>query len=113
MSVLVAILTGLMVESAMSQAAQPLPIELELLEESDRVTVVLVTQAEVSQRISYTLEMKGKSSSTHKSSSMIHGGERTEISRMSMNVGENWCARLEVTRQDGSVYAIVRGPCRD
>ncbi|MEE4153172.1 MAG: curli-like amyloid fiber formation chaperone CsgH [Erythrobacter sp.] len=89
-----------------------LPLELETIEEDGRVTVVLVANPEVSRRIDYTLELKGLSSSTHRSSSEVAAGQRTEISRMRMSVGEDWCARLSITEPDGSVHVITRGPCR-
>lgn len=104
--------TALAASLAMTPTAHKPPLELELFEEDGSVTVVVVAQPEVSRRLDYTLELNGNSSSTHRSSSEVAGGQRTEISRMRMSVGENWCARLTVIEPDGSVYEITRGPCQ-
>lgn len=106
------ILLPLIVSGAMTDAAQQRAVRLETVHEGDSVRVIVVAEPQQTQTIDYTLVMEGSSSSRHRSKSTVVGGQRSDISKMTMTVGENWCARLTVIEEDGTQYELTSGPCQ-
>ncbi|MGB3470261.1 MAG: curli-like amyloid fiber formation chaperone CsgH [Erythrobacter sp.] len=86
-------------------------IALEVTRNAGTVDVAVIAQSRTTQQIDYTLTLEGQSSSTHRSNSEVAGGQRMIVSRMSMSVSGDWCARLKVIEASGLEYEITDGPC--
>lgn len=96
----------------MTDAPQQHAVRLETAVEGGMVEVIVVAEPLQTQTIDYTLVLEGSSSSKHRSKSTVAANRRSEISRMKMAIGDNWCARLTVIEENGAQYELTSGPCR-
>jgi len=87
-------------------------LALEVTRHADIVDVAVIARSQANQQIDYTLTLEGQSSSTHRSNSEVAGGKLTILSKMSMSVSGDWCARLKVIEASGLEYEITDGPCK-
>lgn len=75
------------------------------------VEIEVVADSPVTQQIDFTAQLTGASNSRHKSSSSVAAGERQVLSRMRINSGDGWCAKVDVTEASGAKYTLSAGDC--
>lgn len=102
---------ALALASAGSAGEPPRALALNVTQSDGSVELELVAQSHVAQHVSYELELKGPSRSRSSGSTELQAGERHVLSRMKSNVGDDWCAVLDVTESSGATYRVTAGSC--
>ena len=104
---LISVLSTLLLGVGASGGGAEPALSLEVSEADGQVEVHLVGKADRALKVSYTLEVTGQSSSTHRGSTALQAGSRSVL----VSAGKDWCARLSVTENGGDSYEIVEGTC--
>ncbi|WP_299194212.1 curli-like amyloid fiber formation chaperone CsgH [uncultured Erythrobacter sp.] len=95
--------------SAHSETTRALTLDVE--ESGDMVEIQLVANSPVTQQVEYELELVGGSRSRHSGNTSIAAGDRHVLSRLRTNIGDGWCATVEVTEASGQSYTLTAGDC--
>lgn len=75
------------------------------------VEVQLIGLSPRAQAVSYSLEIKGQSTSRHRGSTTLTAGTRAVLSTMKTRAGDDWCVTLTAEEEGRAPYEITRGPC--
>ena len=86
-------------------------LALNVSESENNVEIQLVALSAVAQQVEYSIELVGNSRSRHSGNTAIPAGDRQVLSRLSTNVTDTWCARVEVTEGSGESYTLTAGDC--
>lgn len=97
--------------SAVSASNHERALSLNVIENTDSVEIEVVADSPVTQQIEFTAELTGASNSRHKSNSSVASGNRQVLSRMKINTGESWCAKVVVKEASGASYTLTAGDC--
>jgi hypothetical protein len=86
-------------------------LALNVSESGDSVEIQLIAQSAVTQQVDYQIELIGNSRARHSGNTSIPAGDRQILSRLTTNVSDTWCARVEVTEGSGASYTLTAGDC--
>lgn len=96
-------------EQLMAQETHALGLDVS--EESDMVEVLLRANSPHAQTVQYTLEVTGRSSSTHRGKTSLRANTPAVLTTVRTASDGDWCARLVVEEQGREPYELTRGSC--
>lgn len=73
--------------------------------------VQLIGLSPRAQKVIYSLDLTGQSTSRHKGSTTLAADTRAVLSTMRTQAGANWCVRLIAEEEGRAPYEITQGPC--
>ncbi len=94
---------------AMIETPQALTLDVETRD--GMLEVRLTGLSPQAQAVSYTLEVKGRSTSRHRGSTRLAPGVAAVLSTMRAAADEDWCVTLHAEEEGRAPYEITRGTC--
>lgn len=96
---------------AMTPEAPRDTVMLEIEREGNQVRLQLIGESPVMQRVRYDMAFQGQSTSHHRGTATLDGGQRHILSTMRMSVDGHWCVRVTVEEGGGRRYELGGGEC--
>lgn len=92
-------------------ASEARALTLDVRQHDGGIEVELVGLSPRTQRVSYTLEVTGQSTSRHRGSTTLAAGTRAVLSTMRASAGASWCVTLVAEEEGRDPYEITQGSC--
>jgi len=96
---------------ANAQGGEMQALKLNVIERGDMVEIELVANSPITQQVQYDVELIGNSRARSRGDTNIAAGTRHVLSRLRTNIGETWCATVDVTEDSGATYTLTAGDC--
>ena len=87
----------------------PKAITLSIQTRGDVTEVSLEGNSPVDQRVEYSIEMTGSSTSRHRGKTSLTANVPVVLSTMRMQTAGDWCVTIDVTEENGRNYRYTRG----
>jgi len=89
----------------------PRALALDISRLGGAIEVQLIGHSPQARQVSYTLDVRGKSTSRHRGKTTIAADHRTVLSTIRVSAAEDWCVRLVAEEDGGEPYEISEGNC--
>jgi hypothetical protein len=86
-------------------------LTLDVATRDGMLEIRLTGLAEEARAVSYTLEVKGRSTSRHRGTTTLAAGVPAVLSTMRTDAGADWCVTLVAEEAGGEPYEVTRGSC--
>ncbi len=86
-------------------------LRLDVQQRDGAIEVQLIGQTAHTQRVSYTIEVTGRSTSRHHGETTLAAGTTAVLSTMRASTGPTWCVKLAAQEAGREPYEIIEGSC--
>ncbi len=106
------LLTPGMVSAMTEQPGENLrALRLNVEQRDGEIEVQLIGHSAATQKVSYLLEVTGRSTSRHRGATTLTAGATAILSTMRASAGDDWCVKLVAEEPGRAPYEVIEGTC--